>query len=277
MVTLKGVSEYKNILLTTVFFIAISGWWLVNSFSEPNVQNDIIALLYPLVSLWGGVWGLLIARQWGGTKSILGRAFAAFSIGLLGQSFGQLTYMIDMYVLNVNPPPYPSVADIGFFSTGIFYAYGAVELARAAGVKLSLKSYKGQAMAIVIPILWAVFSYIFFLRGYEFDWQQPITIILDLISPVIDGAYLSLAILVYLLSRKFLGGMMKWPVLILLIAIAAEAVSDYTYIYLSTYNEAALYQGSFNDFMYFATYTFMALALMYLGVSFNKLTEDHGN
>ena len=265
----------KLLVFTLGFMVVMAIWWAtiyLRGLTE-SIENDAFALIYPLVSLWGGLAGLIMAKQWGGHRSILGRAFGSFALGLLGQAFGQICYQYYIYVFKVEVP-YPSIGDFGFFSTGIFYAYGALQLMKATGVRFSLKTYGGRAIAIIIPVLWALSSYYFFLKGYEFDWTQPITIVLDLISPIIDGVYLSLAILTYLLSRKFLGGLMRMPVLVLLFAILSEAISDYTYIYLATYKQDALYQASVNDFMYFVTYTLMALSLMLLGRAFTKLTEQ---
>jgi hypothetical protein len=269
----SSLRKRKLFVFTVSFFVILSIWWLAIYFRglKEGVENNIFTNVYPWVSLWGGIAGLVIARQWGGYKSILGRAFGAFSLGLLGQAFGQVCYAYYIWVLKVDIP-YPSIGDIGFFSTGIFYAYGAIQLMRASGVQFSFKTYKGRIVAIIIPVIWALSTYFFFLKGYEFDWKQPLVIILDLVSPIIDGVYLSLAILTYLLSRKILGGIMRAPVLFLLLAIMAQAISDYTFIYQVSRN--TIYYAGVNDYMYLVSFTLMALALMYLGISFNRLNEE---
>jgi hypothetical protein len=98
-------------------------------------------------------------------------------------------------------------------------------------------------------------------------------VVLDLISPIIDGAYLSLAILAYILSRRWLGGLMKWPMLLLLAAIVSEAITDFTFIYQVSRDQ--WYIGGINDYMYLVTYTLMTFALLMLGYAFSKLTENN--
>jgi hypothetical protein len=262
-------------LVSVVYFIILGVWWLTIFWRGivDGIENEIFTDIYFLVSLWGGVFGLLTSRQWGGYRSVFGRAIGAFSLGLLGQAFGQVFYNFYALVLGVEVP-YPSIGDFGFFSTGIFYGYGAIQLIKAAGGVYALRSKVGKVAVVIIPVIWAGFSYWFFLRGYEMDWSQPLVLLLDMVSPIIDSAYLALAVLVYVLSRKWLGGMMKWPILLLLIAIVSEAVTDFQFLY--QVSRETWYVGGTNDFMYLVTYTLMALALAQIGASFKKVTEDNG-
>lgn len=268
----QNLQKRKLAWFTILFFIIMSGWWFTMYFRglTEGAENDVFANIYCLVALLGGVAGLFVSKRWGGYKSMLGRAVGAFALGLLGQFFGQLVFDYYLFVLHVETP-YPSIADIGFFSTGIFYGYGAIQLMKVAGVNFSLRSYSNKALALVFPVLWAIFSYWFFLKGYQFDWSQPIVVVLDLISPVIDAAYLSLAILAYLLSRKWLGGFMKWPILFLLVAIISEAVADFHFIYQASRD--TWYAAGTNDYLFLVTFTLMALALMQIGTSFDKINE----
>jgi len=266
------IRDKKLTVFTVFFLIVLSIWWasiFIRGLKE-GIENDLFTVIYPLVSIWGGIAGLLISRKWGGWKSILGKAFGAFSLGLLGQAFGQICYSYYIYVLKIEVP-YPSVGDFGYFATGIFYAIGSIQLMKATGVKFSIGSYSGRALAIIIPLLWALGSYYFFLKGYMFDWSNPLVIVLDLVSPIIDGIYLSLAILTFLLSRKFLGGLMRLPILLLLLSVIAEAVSDFTFLYQES--REIWYVGGVNDYMYLVTYVLMTFTLLQLGRSFKKITE----
>lgn len=269
---LSTIRKRKLTLITTIIFVLLASWWLSIYFRglTEGSENDVFANIYCVVALIGGVAGLVVSKRWGGYKSILGRAIGAFALGLLGQFFGQLVFDYYHFILGVELP-YPSIADIGFFSTGLFYGYGAIQLMKVAGANFSLRSYKGKAIAIIIPILWAVFSYWFFFRGYQFDWSQPLATILDLISPIIDAAYVSLAILAYILSRKWLGGFMRWPILFLLVAIISEAFADFHFLYQAS--RETWYAAGTNDLLFLVTFTLMALALLQLGTSFNKINE----
>lgn len=272
---LEIIRGKKLVVFALACFVVISVWWVtifLRGLVDTN-ESYAFALIYPLTSLFGGIVGLILAKQWGGRKSIIGKTMLAFSWGLLGQAFGQACYQYYFFILKVEIP-YPSIGDLGFFSTGIFYAYGAIQLMRATGARFSMRNYGGKIVAVAIPILWAIASYYFFLRGYQFDLSHPVTVILDLISPIIDSIYLSLAILVYLLSSKFLGGLMKWPLILLLVAVIAEVVTDFTFMFLATHHENLIYAAAFNDYMYFVAYTLMTIALIRIGSVFNKITAQ---
>jgi hypothetical protein len=262
----------KLFLFTIVFFVVITIWWisLFVRGQQSGTENDIFTSVYGAVAFWGGIAGLVIAKKWGGFKSILGKAFGSFALGLLAQFVGQICYSYYIIVLGMEVP-YPSIGDFAFFSTGFLYAFGSIQLIRSLGIRPALKTYQGRIGAILIPLLWAFSSYFFFLRGYVFDWSSPVVIILDLASPIIDGVYISLIILVYLLSKKFLGGIMKFPVLFLMVAVFSQAIADYVFIFRAS--REMVYSGGVSDYIYLLSYTLMTIALMYLGFVFKKLTD----
>lgn len=88
--TIKAMSA-----AATILFIVISVWWLFIHplIAEVNVAGKHIwSATYELISLLGGIFGLVISGYWQGRKSIVGRAILVFSIGLFLQSFGQIVY-----------------------------------------------------------------------------------------------------------------------------------------------------------------------------------------
>ena len=122
-------------------FVFFTLWWgFINLFlPRDNVLYEYFGHTYGLIAVWGGIWGFLISKGWGGAKSIMGRALIMFGLGLFAQEFGQLAYSYYIFVLKIEVP-YPSIGDIGFFGTIPFYIYGSYLLAKASGVKVSLKS-----------------------------------------------------------------------------------------------------------------------------------------
>lgn len=270
--SLVDMKKKKLFVFTLAFFVAFTIWWIaifLRGITE-GLENNLFTSTYGVVALWGGVAGLVMAHKWGGFKSILGKAFGAFSLGLLAQFIGQVFYSYYILVLGVEVP-YPSVGDFAFFSTGILYAYGAIQLMRSIGIRIGFKTYQGRIGAIIVPLLWAVSSYFFFLRGYEFDWSSPLVIILDLISPVMDGVYISLIVLAFLVSKNFLGGVMKKPILFLMVAVCTQSVADYTFIYRAS--RELVCGGGISDYVYLIAYVLMTVSLMYLGFVFKKITE----
>lgn len=255
-----------------VFFILLSCWWLTIHARglTGGSENNAFTLLYPLFSLWGGISGIFIAEKWGGFRSILGRSLLVLSLGLLSQFLGQAAYAYYIYIQGIEIP-YPSLGDIGYFGSIVFYIYGVYLLGRAIGVKISLRSYLGQAQAILIPIVMLAISYIVFLRDYSFDWSSPLKILLDFGYPFGQAIYVSLAILAFTLSIKLLGGIMRSPILFLILALVVQYISDYTFLYQVSTEQ--WYIGGVNDYMYLISYFLMTLGLIQLGTALSRIRE----
>lgn len=254
--------------VAVVFFVLFTLWWVfLKLTTEPeSLHNQLFAAVYGVMALWGAIWGVNISLKWGGFKSVMGKLILMFALGLFAQEFGQLTYSYYIYFARVEVP-YPSIGDLGFFGYMPLYLYGILLLGRAAGIKVSLRSFKSQIQAVFIPLAMLVFSYILFLQKYEFDWSNPLIIFLDFSYPLGQAFNVSMAILVYSLSRKILGGIMRSRILFILIAFVAQYLADFTFLYQA--NRGTWYAGGINDYMYFVSYFLMTLALIQL-----KTTAD---
>lgn len=267
-----SLKKEKAAQIAIAFFLIFSVWWVFLFFtSQKNAPgNQLFSALYGLMALWGGIWGLFISKKWGGTKSILGRAILAFSLGLLFQEFGQIYYSYYLYFFK--QILYPSIGDIGYFGSIPLYIYGTINLAKASGVKIGLRSFANKILAVVLPLVILVVSYLFFLKGYTFDWSKPLMIFLDFGYPLGQAVYVSLALLTFLLSRKLLGGAMKIPVLFILISLCAQYISDFAFLYQSSHGTE--YAGGLNDYFYFISYYLMALSLIQLNTVLSKLKQS---
>lgn len=260
--------------LLLFLFIALTGWWLtiyVRGLTE-GTENNAYTLIYPLLALIGSISGLVVSKRWGGFKSVIGKGLSLLTLGLFAQFFGQAAYAYNIYIKGTPVEElYPSLGDLGYFGSVIFYFFSLIFIARVAGVRLSLSSYKGQLQAIIIPILLLVFSYTLFLRGYVMDWEAPIVTFLDLAYPIGQAIYISVAIVIYALSKKFLGGAMKGPILFLLVALLVQYISDSTFLYQVKTEQ--WYVGGINDYMYTLSYVLMAIGLIQIGKSLDRVKE----
>ena len=275
LVNLLRTHWTANVALSLLIVITI--WWFILG---PFTSNDTDAVVhqkyiwgsvYQLLALWGAVCGLIISGRWGGTRSVIGRAIIAFSIGLLLQNLGQTVYSYYNLATHIQAP-YPSVGDIGYFGSIFAYLYGAFLLAKASGVHVSLKSYHTKLIAVLFPLLMLWASYSFFLSNYDFDWSQPLKIFLDFGYPLGQACYVSVAILTLLLSRKMLGGIMRGPILAILIALFVQYCSDFNFLYQA--NQGSWFVGGYGDYMYAFSYFCMSIALMYLGYIFSRIKES---
>jgi len=259
--------EYKaKIALGLFLFFTV--WWVIMHLllESDHFLYHYYGVFYGIIAVWGAIWGIAIARKWGGFKSIMGKALLMLSFGLLAQEFGQNAYSYYIFVLHVDIP-YPSIGDIGFFGTIPFYIYGAYLLGKAAGVKFSLNSAKNKAQAFLIPAVMVAICYILFLRNYSFDLSTPLTTFLTYGYPLGQAIYISIGILTYSLTRGILGGVMKAKILFLIFAFSAQFLADYIFLFF----QQSYYPGSPIDYLYTVAYFLMAIGIMQFETIYNKL------
>ncbi len=262
--------NYTKILLglNIILFLLFTFFWILrNYFIQANEFFYWPFSFYMLLPLFGGVTGLLTSTNWGGAKSTIGRAILFLSFGLLAQVLGQLYYFISIDFLHIEIP-YPSIGDIGYFGSIPLYITGIWFLSKAIGTKNAL-NIKSAFLVVLLPILLLIFSYIEFLKDYEFDWSAPLVIFLDFGYPFGQAIYISIAILTFLLSIKYLGGKLKYPVLVLLFALLCQYASDFVFLY--QVNNETWTGGGINDFMYLFSYFVMTMGLLQFNGVLDKL------
>lgn len=255
------------------FFVLYTLLWLYLTFfmERDSYLHVLFTNTYGLVALFGGVLGILISKKWGGYKSVIGRAILFFGFGLLAQVFGQLSYFVYIYYVGVDVP-YPSIGDIGFFGQIPLYLYGIIQLGKASGAQVRLRSFGSQIQAVAIPAVVLVASYMFFLRGYEFDWTNPLIVFLDFAYPLGQALNVALAILVFSLSRKMLGGFMRNKILLFIFAFVAQYLADYVFLYQAY--QGTWYVSGFNDFMYFFAYFIMTFSIIQLADAYKRRASE---
>jgi hypothetical protein len=267
-------SKDSRAIIALMLLSIITAWWLtLHPFESGTLidQKYIWGSSYQIIALWGSVWGLFISIYWGGYKSALGRMILAFSLGLLCQVFGQTVYSYYNLYAHVEAP-YPSIGDIGFFGSIPLYIYGSFLLAKVSGVKVTLRSFDQKIQAFFIPLIALFISYMVFLRGYEFDFSHPLTILLDFSYPFGQAIYVSIAILTLLLSRKILGGIMRGPVMLFLFALIFQYICDYNFLYQAS--RETWFVGGYGDYLYAVSYFVMTIALLYVGEIFGKIQDS---
>lgn len=260
---LKSLSRDKFSLAALIFFFVLSLWWLfINLIPTSDFNKYIFGAVYgPFMSLYGGVVGLYVSKQWGSLRSVMGKAIIFLSLGLLAESFGQLANSAYNVILHVETV-YPGIADIGYFGNIPLYIAGIFFLAHVSGVRFNLRSVTSAAFAFLIPCLLLATSYFFFLRNYQFDWAQPLTIFLDFGYPLGQALYISLAVITYMLSKNLLGGMMKKIILMIVAGFVIQYLADFSFLYTNSHNQ--YFVGGFVDYLYLLSYTIMVLSLLEL-------------
>lgn len=271
---MNSKSEKVSTTITLLIFIILTVWWLIlgpfNPAPETQPLRDIWGGVYQIMCYWGGIIGLLISSRWGGFKSLVGKAIIAFSAGLLFQGFGQSVYTYYLFYAHIQAP-YPSLGDVGFFGTIIFYFIGVYFLTKLSAVRSILRFVRSKVLFILIPIAILVAQYFLILKNYNFDFSNKIKIFLDFGYPFGDALIISVAILAFLLSKNFLGGLMKKPTLYIIFALFIQYVADIYFFYQA--DLGTFYAGGITDFLYFFSYTFMTLTLISMGSVYNHIQE----
>ncbi len=221
---------------------------------------------YGYLTFLSGIYGLYMSRRWGSFQSYMGKAVSFLSIGLLLQGFGQLVYSYYYLVLNIDVP-YPSLGDVGFFGSIFMYILGVWFLGRASGVSYNLKSAKSWFLAILVPIVLLAISYNILRSEYAFDSNSSLVIFLDFGYPFGQAVYISLAVLIYLLTNNFLGGSMRPKILFIIFALFVQYVADFMFLY--QVDRETWTAGGLNEFIYLLSYLLMTLALIKLESTFS--------
>jgi hypothetical protein len=261
----QNTKKKSLFIIGTLLFLALTGWWVwvrQSGYVGETDQAELFSAVYGVMALFGGVCGLFASKKWGGAKSLVGKSTLFFALGLLAQVFGQVSYSAYTYLFH-KEIPYPSVGDIGYFGSIILYIIGGLYLIKALSVSSVLKSKVNVFWTVSVPIALLAGSYMFFLNGYEFDFSKPLVVFLDLGYPFGQAIYIALGILAFLLSRKYLGGIMKPVILFLIFALFAQFVADFMFLY--RVNRDLWETAGINDYSYLASYFVMTIALLKLG------------
>lgn len=267
--TIRKVFAAKMIF---AMFLIYSVWWIYAQSTpfESNIRN-LFSDTYTIVAFWGGISGLLIAKKWGGFKSMFGRAINMFSIGLLLETIGQLIGSYYFYVLNVDIA-YPSIADLGYFGAIICYIYGAYLLAKICGVQFQMKSLKSKMMSAIFLLLFLLVPYFTFLSGYNLEEEMlvnPIKVFLDFATPLGQSTFLLIAFLTYLFSREMLGGIMKNKILWILVGLSFQYIADFVFIYKDMTD--TWQAGGQSEYLFLFAYTVISLAIIQLDTALKEL------
>ena len=254
--------------LSTKVLIAIYSvvilWWLSIFFRgiQETTENYAFSLIYSVIPLSWGIIGFLNARRWGGLTSLVGRAVLFLSAGIFAWGIGNLIFAYYNLVLQI-PVPYPSLADAGFFLIYPLSAIGMSYLFKVTGASFGLRSKSAKLALLIIPLLLILLSYyLLFIvaRGGEISYDGDLLkLFLDIAYPVGDVIVITLAAVVYLFSFKYLGGLFRIPVILILIGFISNYIADFLFSYTTT--TETYFVGKWVDLFYPTAFLLISLGL----------------
>lgn len=217
-----------------------------------------------LLPLIGGIIGLKNSFKWGGIKSVVGRSSLALSLGLIAWSGGMVIWNYYLFFTEVSVP-YPSAADIIFILSWPLWTYGIWELSEAVGIKFAWKKVsKGFLIIPLIVTLFSVYLLMYVARG-GVTYENFPKLFFDLFYPLGDIVILTVTVSIFLLLRKFLGGVYKTPMLILLFGFLLNYISDFLFSYTTT--KETYFNGHVVDFLFMTTMFVLSIGLSMLNPS----------
>lgn len=260
----RTLNNYSLFLL--LYFILMISYWV--TLQLIGVKDSTINLFYSFtlntLAFLGGVNGVVFSRKWGGLKSALGKGTLFMSVGLiLWGGVGGYIWSFYNFVLS-QEVPYPSLSDVGFIGAVPFWALGMFYLAKATGVKYGLREVGGKIYLLLFPVLTFLVSYYFLVTvgrgGVVTDGGASVKIFFDFAYPVGDVIIITIALLIYGLTLKLLGGLYKWPVRLTLMGFVVMFFADMAFSYSTTVE--TYYNGNYADLLFT-----VALFLISFGIS----------
>lgn len=236
------------------FYILVIALWLYLQLTgtKSGELNYWYSFLFGLIPFFGGIIGMYKSKQWGGLKSVLGKAIFFFSLGLFLWGFGENIWSYYNFFKS-DPAPYPSLADLGFAPSIFFWILGTVYLSKASGAIFALKKHTwAKAFAFIVPILLLLASYYMLVevaRGGTLvpDGETPLKVVLDIAYPLGDFLALTFALVVFTLTSKYLGGLYRPAIAFILLGLGVMYFGDFSFSY--TTSTGTFYNGNWGDLL----------------------------
>lgn len=222
---LESKINYKIFLLILGLVIAFQFYITNSTEDDADSAITIVSIVNPLVA---SIAAFFVAKKYAGT-TIFGKAYFALGLGLMMFVLGEFSYLYYDLVLDLDP--YPSIADVFFFSFYPLAMYHLVKNIRFFKPKLDLPS---KILIVIIPIvivvIYSVLSYME-IGEMNFDYYYGLIFIMAS-ATVLSGGLLG--------ARIFRQGVLGMAWLVLVIGILLTTIGDVWYYYLETFGQYEL-------------------------------------
>ncbi len=257
------INRFQAILLAVFGALVLYWGWLALTHHTSGTYNYIYSWLFGFIPLLGGLVGIFGSRIWGSWHSALGRAVLFLSFGLFLWGAGEMVWSYYNFFTG-QAAPYPSLADLGFGPSIFFWVLGVINLAQASGARFGWRKTSTKLAAALLLLIMLVASYYLLVvvarGGVVSSGGGTLKVILDIAYPLGDLLALTFAALIYTLSRRYLGGQYKMPILSILIGMAVMYFGDFTFSYTTTIG--SYYNGDWGDLLLMVGLTFLTFGAL---------------
>lgn len=192
-------------------------------------------------------------------KSSFGKATLLISFGVLSWGLGNIAFFVYNAFLNVEVP-YPSLADVGYLGMIPLANYGLFILLKSIRFRLDAKTF---AKIIIPPIAVLTLLFPVFIYGKLAEEAPLMTKFLNVVYPLGDVLFLSLAFVILTLSY---GSTLFKSLSILSLGFIVEALADFAFSYTTA--AGLYYTGYWTD-------TLFCLAFFIIGVGLHYFKSSH--
>ncbi len=255
------------------YFFVLVLWWvtIILSKSVGTQVNYMYGLSFSLLPLIGGVLGLCTSNEWGFLKSLFGKSIFFISLGLITWSLGGVIWSYYNLVLNIEVP-YPSIADLAYVISWPLWSIGVFFLSKATGAKFGFKNAFGKLtvlISILVSLSLTYFLIVQLANKGQWDFSGGFSqILFSFAYPLGDIVILALALVIYGLSFKYLGGKYRLPISLLLFGFILNYISDMAFSYTTA--AETFYTGSWVDLLFTITFFVLSFSLNSISIVRNK-------
>ena len=265
------IDKYRFMISRNIkpLFIALLGaslllWWLFIAFSGliDTKINYFFGVGLGILPVVAALFGFKNGFIWGGFKSAMGKTLYFLAAGLMTWGIGTLIFAFYNLVLDI-AVPYPSIADVFYIVSWPLWTFGMISLSNATGARFRFGQLTGKLIFFLIPLAVAAFSYYLLItvaRGGSIATDG------NFIGTFVSFAYvlgdviiLTITLLIYGLSFRYLGGYYKWSIFALLIGFGVNYIADFFFALTTT--KASYFVGDWVDLIFTVAFFLLGLAV----------------
>lgn len=228
---------YTKILITVFIIVVLWQLFIIFTKIKETSLNFAFSLFYSIIPLGWGLIGFLNSRRWGGFASLVGRAVFFLSAGIFAWGIGNLIFAYYNLALHI-AVPYPSLADFFFVLIYPFSLLGMAYFFKATGALFAVRKISSNFVLFLFPLVAGLLSfYLLFVvaRGGEITYDGDLLkLVLDVLFPIGSTLVITFTIVIYRLSIKFLGGLFRVPIILILTGFVFNYLADFLFSYTTT-------------------------------------------
>lgn len=241
-----------GIIVSSAVLLFIFDLYLIITGTKGETLNAWWALIFAILTILYGVLGLITAKYWSWLRSKIGQSIFFISLGTIMWGIGQAAWSY-YYFKYPNQEYQPQrILDVLYFSSIPLWFYGVLKLTKASGARYGLKKTKGKILVATLIPLMVLFSYYFLVivaRGGSAYFDQPAwEQFFDLGYSIGDAVIFTVALAIFGLSWKYLGGRFKTPIVVILIGFGLLYLADFVFSYVD--GKDIYFNGDISDLLY---------------------------